>query len=55
MRDALNFTVYCHPEPQGSSKAFVVAGKARITSDNKNLKPYRQTITCTTGRSAHCL
>jgi crossover junction endodeoxyribonuclease RusA len=47
MRDALNFTVYCHPEPQGSSKAFVVAGKARITSDNKNLKPYRQTITCT--------
>ena len=47
MRDAYTFTVYCHPEPQGSSKAFVVSGKARITSDNNKLKPYRQTITCT--------
>jgi crossover junction endodeoxyribonuclease RusA len=41
-----HFTVYCHPEPQGSSKAFIIAGKARITSNNGKLKPYRQTVTC---------
>ena len=43
----MTFTVYCHPEPQGSSKAFVVGGKARITSDNAKLKPYRHIVTAT--------
>jgi Holliday junction resolvase RusA-like endonuclease len=40
----LSFTAYCKPQPQGSAKAFVVNGKARITSDNKNLKPYRHIV-----------
>lgn len=43
----LCFTVYCHPEPQGSAKAFVIGGRARVTSDNKKLKPYRQSVTAT--------
>ncbi len=30
------------PVPQGSSRAFVIGGRARITSANKNLKPWRQ-------------
>jgi len=38
------FTVYGTPEPQGSMKAFVIAGRARVTSSNKNLKPYRQQV-----------
>jgi crossover junction endodeoxyribonuclease RusA len=41
----LSFTAFCHPEPQGSSKAFVIGGKARITSANKKLKPFRSEVT----------
>src|ERR1017187_9015348 len=40
------FTVYAKPEPQGSTKAFMRKG-ARfpvVTSDNKNLKSYRQQV-----------
>jgi crossover junction endodeoxyribonuclease RusA len=42
----LRFTVYCHPEPQGSSKAFVIPGtnRASVTSTNTKLKPYRHTV-----------
>lgn len=40
----LSFIVYGIPAPQGSMKAFVMGGKARITSDNKKLKPYRQEV-----------
>lgn len=29
------------PQPQGSARAFVVAGKARITSDNPKVKSWR--------------
>jgi crossover junction endodeoxyribonuclease RusA len=43
----ITFTVYARPEPQGSSKAFVIAGRARITSSNTKLKPYRQELTHT--------
>lgn len=32
------------PEPQGSSRAFVVNGKPIITSANKNLKPWRALV-----------
>ncbi|CAB4199560.1 Rus Holliday junction resolvase [uncultured Caudovirales phage] len=32
------------PEPQGSSRAFVVNGKPIITSANKNLKPWRTVV-----------
>ena len=43
---AMNFTVYVKPQPQGSAKAFVTKeGKAIVTSDNTKLKPYRHTVT----------
>lgn len=43
----LSFTVYGHPEPQGSTRAFVPKGWKRpiITTDNKKLKPWRQEVT----------
>jgi Holliday junction resolvase RusA-like endonuclease len=46
MDDAIRFTVYGTPQPQGSSRAFVPKGwtRAIITSDNKKLKPWRQEI-----------
>lgn len=40
----ISFTVYATPQPQGSAKAFVIAGRARVTSDNRKLKPYRQEV-----------
>ena len=42
---SLTFTLYMKPEPQGSSKAFVIAGKARITSANARMKPFRSELT----------
>lgn len=42
--NSIAFTVLGHPEPQGSAKAFVVGGKARITSDNAKMRPWRQQI-----------
>ncbi len=41
----LSFVAYVHPEPQGSAKAFVIAGKAHITSSNAKLKPFRSEVT----------
>lgn len=41
----IDFTAYCTPQPQGSSRAFVIGGKARITSANRKLKPFRQALT----------
>jgi crossover junction endodeoxyribonuclease RusA len=43
----ITFTVYGHPEPQGSTKAFIPKGwnRAIITSDNTKLKPWRQELT----------
>jgi Holliday junction resolvase RusA-like endonuclease len=40
------FTVYAHPEPQGSTKAVVPPGwtRAVITSDNTALKSYRHVV-----------
>jgi Holliday junction resolvase RusA-like endonuclease len=32
------------PEPQGSLKAFVIGGKARLTSTNKRLKSWRSDV-----------
>lgn len=40
----LRFTVLGKPQPQGSMKAFVVAGKARLTSDNAKLRSWRQDV-----------
>ena len=47
MPDAIEFTVYGHPAPQGSSRAFVPKGWTRpiITSTNPKLKPWRQEVT----------
>jgi crossover junction endodeoxyribonuclease RusA len=43
----IKFTVYGHPQPQGSTRAFIPKGWQRpiITSDNAKLKPWRQEIT----------
>lgn len=41
----MKFTVFVHPQPQGSAKAHVIKGRAIITSDNKKLKPYRNEVT----------
>lgn len=53
----IHFTVYGKPQPQGSAKAFVynafnrrtnqMQPRAAITSDNKNLKPWRQQVSQT--------
>jgi Holliday junction resolvase RusA-like endonuclease len=42
----LKFTVIGHPEPQGSTKAFVPKGwtRAIVTSANKKNKPWRQEV-----------
>jgi crossover junction endodeoxyribonuclease RusA len=32
------------PEPQGSARAFVVNGRANVTHDNRQVKPWRQVI-----------
>lgn len=41
----IEFTVFGKPEPQGSSRAFIIGGKARITSANPNLYSFRQEVT----------
>ena len=43
--DSITFIAYGTPAPQGSMKAFVIAGRARVTSDNSKLRPYRHTLT----------
>lgn len=51
--DQIKFTVYARPEPQGSTKGFLLKGKwgqkdrVILTSANKKLKPYRQELTNT--------
>lgn len=40
----VNFTVYGLPVPQGSTRAFVVKGRAVTTSANTGLKPWRDTV-----------
>ncbi|GAB3952391.1 hypothetical protein GCM10029976_090500 [Kribbella albertanoniae] len=42
---AAQFVVVGNPEPQGSTRAFVVKGHAVTTSANKNLKPWRTQVT----------
>ena len=42
----LTFTVYGTPKPQGSMRAFRhrTTGKVMVTTDNKQLKPWRQQV-----------
>ena len=41
----IHFTCYTTPQPQGSSKGFVIKGRAVITSANKKLRPFRGDVT----------
>lgn len=41
---AVRFTVLGRPQTQGSVRAFVVNGHARLTSDNAKMKPWRQEV-----------
>jgi crossover junction endodeoxyribonuclease RusA len=45
-RKGIYFIVYAKPQPQGSSRGFHPKGSKHIiiTSDNKNLRPYRQQV-----------
>lgn len=45
----IRFTVFGTPKPQGSTRAFIPKGwkRAIITTDNTNLKPWRQQISAT--------
>ena len=40
----ITFTAFGTPVPQGSTRAFVVNGRAVTTSANKNLRPWRDTM-----------
>lgn len=40
----VHFTAYGLPVPQGSTRAFVVKGRAVTTSANSNLRPWRDTV-----------
>jgi Holliday junction resolvase RusA-like endonuclease len=44
MSQRIEFTVLGTPRPQGSMKAFVIDGQARLTSDNAKMKPWRQQV-----------
>ena len=41
---SVTFTAYGLPVPQGSTRSFVVNGRAVTTSANKNLRPWRDTM-----------
>jgi Holliday junction resolvase RusA-like endonuclease len=45
VNETLEFTIYMRAEPQGSARAFVIAGRARVTTDNKKIKPFRSEVT----------
>jgi Holliday junction resolvase RusA-like endonuclease len=50
MTNRIAFTVLDKPQPQGSTRGFVIPGKggakprAIVTSDNKKMKPFRQQL-----------
>lgn len=44
MSETLKITIYMRAQPQGSARAFVIGGKARITTDNKKLRPFRSEL-----------
>jgi Holliday junction resolvase RusA-like endonuclease len=46
MTPSVAFFVPGVPIPQGSMKAFVVAGRARVTSDNPKLRSWRLDVKC---------
>jgi Holliday junction resolvase RusA-like endonuclease len=40
----IEFTAYGIPQPKGSTKSFVVGGKAVTTSDNAKVKPWQEVV-----------
>jgi len=44
MTGGISFTAYGIPQPKGSTKAFVVKGRAITTSDNTKLKPWHEVV-----------
>lgn len=44
MTQLLSFTVYGVAQPQGSARAFIVNGRAVVTSANKHLKGWRDAV-----------
>ena len=55
MSDAITFFVHGKAEPQGSSRAFMAAGKPIITSANKNLKDWRTIVQLKAMEHAHMI
>lgn len=51
MSEALEFTVFGTPAPAGSKRAFVVAGRARVTDANAKAKPWKAEIRQAVGRA----
>jgi Holliday junction resolvase RusA-like endonuclease len=49
MSDSISFTVYGHPEPQGSFRPVIGkrTGKAILLQSNKKMLPYRQMVSQT--------
>lgn len=41
------------PAPQGSKRAFVVGGQARVVDDSKKTKPWRQDVTAAATATLH--
>lgn len=46
MTAIVEFTVPGIPRPEGSTRAFVVGGKARVTHDNPKLRSWRADVRC---------
>lgn len=47
MTEPVRFTVYGTPKAKGSMRAFIVKGRPILTSTNKALKPWAQSVTQT--------
>lgn len=43
----ITFDAQGEPQPKGSMRAFVIAGRARLTSDNPKLKAWQKTVAST--------
>lgn len=50
---SVTFYVHGKPEPQGSARAFMAAGRPVITSANRNLKDWRTIVQLAAQQHAH--
>jgi Holliday junction resolvase RusA-like endonuclease len=51
----MKFVVYGRPQPQGSTRSFLRGGKIATTSDNRQLKPWRQQVSDTAFVELGCM